>query len=263
MKTDHHYLFMAQFLGFRYSGWQRQPGQKTIEEMLWKTLNFILPDRKFKLLGAGRTDAKVSALEAAFALYLEGEPIEDLVMFVEQFNLNLPPDIKILKCIEVDKKFNIIGDCLEKEYLYFFACGSTSHPFSAPFITTVNEDLDIDLMKKGASLFIGEHYFRAYTTRDKQNRQFIRSVDSCEIITNELLKANFFPTESYILVIKAKGFLRYQVRMIMGVLFLLGKKQIDLAEIEASLQPEYDRVLTDIAPGSGLILRSLNFALEV
>ena len=51
--------------------------------------------------------------------------------------------------------------------------------------------------------------------------------------------------------------------MIMGVLFLLGKKQIELEEIEASLKTGYDRILTDIAPGSGLILRSLNFALEV
>ena len=263
MKTDNHYLFIVQFLGFRYSGWQRQPGQKTIEEMLWKTINFILPNRKFKLLGAGRTDAKVSALEAAFELYLEGDPLKDHNTFIDELNLNLPPDIKILKCIKVNKEFNIITDCIEKEYLYFFASGSKNHPFSAPFITTIHEDLDIELMKQGASLFTGEHCFRAYTTRDKENRQFIRSVDSCEIITNELLRANFFPPESYILVIKATGFLRYQVRMIMGVLFLLGKKQIELEEIEASLKTGYDRILTNIAPGSGLILRSLNFALEV
>ena len=230
--------------------------------MLFKTLEFILPDRKFKILGAGRTDAKVSALEAAFELYLEGDPLEDHKVFIDVFNRNLPSDIKVLKCNQVNEKFNIISDCLEKEYLYFFSCGSKNHPFSAPYITGINEELDIELMKQGASLFIGEHYFRAYTTRDKQNRQFIRSVRSCEIISNDLLKANFFPEESFILVIKARGFLRYQVRMIMGALFLLGRKEFDLKEIEASLKPGYDRILTEIAPGSGLILKSLNFALK-
>ena len=256
------YLFIIQFLGFRYSGWQKQPDQKTVESMLLKTLKFVLPDREFKILGAGRTDAKVSALAAAFELFLEDHPLDDIDLFIENFNYNLPADIKVLKCIEVNKKFNIIKDCLEKEYIYLFSHGNKDHPFSAPYITAVQEKLDIDLMKTGASLFIGEHNFKAYTTKDKKKSQFQRTVISCEIVENDLLKANFFPEESYMLVIKANGFLRYQVRMIMAVLFKLGKKQIDLAEIKASLEPGYNKLLTDVAPGSGLILRSLNFGIE-
>ena len=256
------YLFIIQFLGFRYSGWQKQPGQKTIESMLQKTLQFVLPDREFKILGAGRTDAKVSALAAAFELFLEDHPLDNADQFIENFNSNLPPDIKALKCIEVNKKFNIIKDCLEKEYIYFFSHGTKNHPFSAPYITAVQEKLDIDLMRTGASLFIGEHNFKAYTTRDKEKSQFHRTIISCEIMENDLLKANFFPDESYMLKIKANGFMRYQVRMIMAVLFKLGKKQTDLAEIKASLEPGYKKLLTDVAPGSGLILRSLNFSID-
>ena len=37
-----YYLVKLQFLGFRFSGWQKQPGQKTVEQMLQKTLKFIL-----------------------------------------------------------------------------------------------------------------------------------------------------------------------------------------------------------------------------
>ena len=230
--------------------------------MLFKTLGFALPERKFKILGAGRTDAKVSALEAAFELFLEGDPIEDNEAFITSFNINLPSDIKILSCIEVNNKFNIIEDCIEKEYAYFFACGTKSHPFSAPFMTSIKDELDIDLMVKGASLFVGEHNFRAYTTRDKIKSQFQRSIRSCEIVENDILKANFFPEQSYVMLIKASGFLRYQVRMIMARLFQLGRYQIDLDDIQASLKPDYDQMLTEIAPGSGLILRSLNFSIE-
>ena len=110
MKATHHYLFIIQFLGFRYSGWQRQPGQKTVESMLYKTLEFVLPNRKIRILGAGRTDAKVSALEAAFELFLEGEALNNIPEFIAIMNTNLPADIKLLKCIEVNKKFNIIED---------------------------------------------------------------------------------------------------------------------------------------------------------
>jgi len=61
----YYYLIHVQFLGFRYSGWQKQPNQKTVEGMLVKTLKFVLPNAKFKILGAGRTDARFSALNTA------------------------------------------------------------------------------------------------------------------------------------------------------------------------------------------------------
>ena len=131
-KKRNYYLLKIQFLGFRYSGWQKQPGQKTIESMLLKTLKFILPQRKFKILGSGRTDAKVSALEAAFELYLDEEPIVDLKEFLALFNKNLPPDIRILHISEVDEAFNIIQNSKEKEYVYLFSYGEKSY-FSRKF----------------------------------------------------------------------------------------------------------------------------------
>ena len=61
-----YYLVHIQYLGFRFHGWQRQPGVKTVESMVVKTLAFILGHEDFKILGAGRTDAMVSAGDAAF-----------------------------------------------------------------------------------------------------------------------------------------------------------------------------------------------------
>lgn len=262
MSSEHHYLIYVQYLGFRYSGWQKQPRQKTVEAMIIKTLNFILPERDFKILGAGRTDAKVSALQAAFKLYLKGDPVMNKSRFVEDLNKNLPADIKIVKLVDLDKKFNIISDCEEKEYLYFFSCGSKNHPFSAPFITGIIDDLDIELMKAGAKLFEGKHNYRAYTTQDKPGRNFNREVLQAKIERNQLLRANFFPDTSYIFSIRARGFLRYQVRMIMGALFQLGKHEKELEDIRKSLRPDYDGVLSEIAPGSGLVLNTLVFKTE-
>ena len=259
MNTKHYYLIRVQFLGFRYSGWQKQPGVKTVEGMLHKTLKFILPKREFKILGAGRTDAKVSAMEAAFELYLKGSPLERLSVFLEEFNYNLPADIKLLRIDEVNEKFNIINDCFQKEYTYLFSHGSKNHPFAAPFVTGISEALDIELMKTGAELFEGTHYFGSYTTRDSKNKNLKRTIEYCRIVPNELLKANFFPHISYALIIRAQGFLRYQVRMIMGALLQLGKHEIDLETIKESLQPDSDIEFGIIAPASGLMLRSLDF----
>ena len=70
------YLFKIQYLGYRFHGWQKQPNLKTVHLMVDRTLKFILQEQKFKTLGAGRTDAMVSANEAAFELFLYDKPIE-------------------------------------------------------------------------------------------------------------------------------------------------------------------------------------------
>jgi len=253
-----YYLIKLQFLGFRYSGWQKQPGQKTIEQMLLKTLNYIIPNCNFKILGAGRTDAKVSALDAAFELFID-ESIDDLEEFQILFNKNLPPDIRIKTITETSETFNIIQNSKEKEYVYLFSHGEKNHPFAAPFIANITEVLDIEAMKTAAKLFEGEHDFSVYTARLQENTKSVRTIESCEIRPNEILQANFFPKESYALHVKGKGFMRYQIRMMMGALIKLGRGELSFSDIEESLKRNTSLKLTFVAPGSGLLLNELHF----
>ena len=251
------YVIHLQFLGFRYSGWQKQPYQKTVEGMISKTLKFVLPERTFKILGAGRTDAKVSALDAAFELFLEDYPIHGFEEFLAIFNKNLPPDIRALKIYEVDASYNIIKDPKKKEYVYLFSYGEKNHPFSAPFITNIIEELNLELMQKAAKLFNGTHDFSVYTVKNQNNSKTIRTVELCEIVENTILKANFFPKRSYALRVVGKGFIRYQIRMMMGALIQLGKGELSYEEIVVSLKEANSIQLTYVAPGSGLVLNKL------
>ncbi len=254
------YLVRIQFLGFRYSGWQKQPNQKTVEQMILKTLKFVLPDRKLKILGAGRTDAKVSALNGAFELFIWDEPISDVRLFLNDFNKNLPQDIRVLELSEITEDFNIIRSSKMKEYVYLFSFGEKNHPFCAPFLTNIIEELNIDLMKQAARLFEGEHDFSAYTSRIQENTKSFRKVESCEVRKNTILEANFFPEDSYALHIQAAGFMRYQVRMIMGALIQLGRGQLSISDIKESLAVDNAVQLTYVAPGSGLLLNKLKFS---
>lgn len=254
-----HYLLRIQFLGFRFSGWQKQINEKTIEGMLVKTLKFVLPGRKFKILGAGRTDAKVSALNGAFELFLEGAPVEDATAFLGLLNINLPADIKVVNIHTTNNNFNIIKDVESKEYAYLFSFGNKNHPFAAPFIANIHQDLNINLMKEAAGLFEGEHDFSSYTVKEGKGKNNIRKVISCFLTENNILRANFFPNASYALHIQANGFIRYQVRMIMGALIQLGKGEIQLSVIKNSLKPKNDIEFSYVAPGSGLLLNKLEF----
>lgn len=258
-KERYYYLIRLQYLGYRYSGWQKQPEHKTVEGMLTKTLKFILPGLRFKILGAGRTDAKVSAMDMAFELFLDHQALTDLEHFKGEFNKNLPSDIRILSVEEVSGEFNIIKDSKAKEYVYLFSFGEKNHPFCAPFLTNILEELDIGLMIKCADLFVGTYDFSPYTARLQPNTKVFRTIDSCQIKKNTILKANFFPANSYALHISGSGFMRYQIRMIMGALIQVGKGELTFSDIQASLQGGYTTTLTYIAPGSGLMLYDLEF----
>ena len=100
----YYYLITIQYLGYRFHGWQKQPNLKTVHLMIDRTLKFILKEKSFKSLGAGRTDAMVSANEAAFELFLS-EPLHDLEKFMDEFNLNLPQDIRALNIEQVEEVY--------------------------------------------------------------------------------------------------------------------------------------------------------------
>lgn len=254
-----YYLIKIQFLGYRLHGWQHQPGLKTIEGLIKKTLKFVLGETRFKVLGASRTDAMVSGEEAAFELFVDHQPLDNTADFLVLFNKNLPPDIRALSIREVDAKFNIIQHPKIKEYIYLFAYGRKNHPFCAPILATFLGPLDVDLMREGARLFEGRHYYHNYCTKPTEHTRTYREIQKCEIVKNEMITASFFPEKTYALHVEGTGFLRNQIRLIMGTLVLLGRGELGLEEIKKSLRKDHSKPMTFIAPGSGLILNKVDF----
>ncbi|KGL64380.1 tRNA pseudouridine(38-40) synthase TruA [Polaribacter sp. Hel1_85] len=249
-----------QFLGFRFSGWQKQTNAKTLHDMVDKSLSFVFEGVNYKTIGVGRTDAKVSANTYYIQMFTDG--LVDEVFFMNSLNSNFSPDFKAISIQKVDRGFNIINVPKIKEYHYYFSFGEKNHPFAAPFLVNVDEILNVDAMMKAAKLFEGEHHFHKYCTKPSANTIFKRVIDSCEIVGNDILTANFFPEKSYILKVRGKGFLRYQIRLMMATLFEVGKGNLDLDFIEASLKEDNDRkFLRNIAPASGLQLFDIELEL--
>lgn len=257
MRGKYTYVVWIQFLGFRYSGWQRQPGQKTIEGMIAKTLTFIRPGRRFKILGASRTDAKVSAFNMAFQLISEEDLQVHLPDFINEMNVNLPPDIRVLRMHEARDGLNIIKDARKKEYVYFFSNTDHFHPFCAPFMVNFPGNIDIDLMKETALSFEGEHSFHNFTARLKEGKQVRRQILHCRITENRELTANFFPDTLYTLVVQGSGFMRYQIRMMMGALVLVGRGEMKPASIQEALKEGEKVPIPFVAPSSGLFLKNM------
>ncbi|GAB3661790.1 tRNA pseudouridine(38-40) synthase TruA [Echinicola sediminis] len=254
------YLFYIQYLGFRYHGWQKQPGVKTIQEMLQRSLKGWLGHEDFNILGAGRTDAGVSCMKGAFELF-SAEELKDLDGLLQGMNEYLPDDIKLLSVERVGSDFNIIQDVKEKEYRYHFSFGAKPHPFSSPFTVVFPEALDCSKMQAGAKLFEGERDFRNFCTKPKPETVFLRTIFRSELVEaapkNEAWEIHE-PTYSF--RVRGKGFLRNQVRLMMGALYDLGKGKLSLEELDRALEGKMDVLpLSRRAPARGLVLQEVVF----
>lgn len=259
MNYKHSYLAKIQFLGFRLHGWQKQPKVKTVHFVLDKTLKFVLgSETRFKSIGVGRTDAKVSSNEYSFQLFCDNELDKD--EFLTSFNKNSPSDIRILDIHQIkDESFNIIQHPKIKEYHYYFSNEGKNHPYAAAFMTGY-EGLDIDLMSVGANMFVGTHHFEKYCSKPTEHTKFKRTIESCSIEENTIFSASFFPETSYVLKVRGEGFLRYQIRFMMAMLVELGINAISLEEFRDTFKEGNDKKpLHVIAPGSGLHLYMIDF----
>ncbi|WP_375581107.1 tRNA pseudouridine(38-40) synthase TruA [Marivirga tractuosa] len=256
-RFDYFYLIEIQYLGFRYHGWQFQHGLKTLQGMLEKTFTFLFKDEKFKILGAGRTDAMVSAQSAYFELFVNHEL--EMEAFQKELDENLPADIKVIDIKKVNSQFNVIQDVSLKTYHYYFASVEEKYPFASPFMNCIQFPLDLSKMKEAAKLFEGEHDFKYFMVGESKNKDTVRNIKESRIEENTELTASFFPKESFVFKVKGKGFMRYQIRLMMGALIRIGRNEISLQDLENALQgnlPSFDKLN---AAASGLMVKNVEF----
>jgi len=254
---SHFYVIRIEFLGFRYHGWQKHPKLKSVQGMIDKTCEFILGHTNFKTLGSGRTDAKVSANDFALELFVLSKI--ETSSFLTDLNKNLPSDIRAKSVKEVNSEFNIIKQSKTKEYHYYFSFGDKSHPFNAPLIRDFGNELDILKMKEAAKEFEGFHNFRRYASKPSEKTIFERTILLAEIISNDQINGSFIPENSFVFKVRAKGFLTYQVRLMMGALVDVGLGKWTIKDIKASLLESDKPQIRHIAPSSGLVLHSVEF----
>jgi len=251
------YLIRIEFLGFRYHGWQKQEGFKSVHGMVDKTLSFVLNHENFRTLGCGRTDAKVSANDYAFELFAMEELIPEQLL--HRLNKNLPSDIRAKKVTTISSDFNIIQNAKRKEYRYHFSSGEKSHPFIAPLIRDFGKQLNVDLMKEAATLFSGTHNFKQYVSKPSKDTVFEREILHSSIELNIELSGSFIPAESYYFKVISRGFMRYQVRLMMAALVDVGRGIWSLEDLSESLSNPDGPQIKHVAPSSGLMLYQIDF----
>lgn len=213
------YLITFSYDGTSYHGYERQVGYKTIEEELNKALSFI-NNKKTKIVSSGRTDKGVHALAQTGHVDIDVSITE--YKLKRAMNSLLPNDIHVINTKIVDDNFHARYNVKEKKYEYKLNMGEYN-PCERNYIYQFNKKLDIDKMTDAIKDFLGVHNFKSFTPNKEKKDNYVREIYDAKItVKNDVV--------TFIFV--GNGFIKYQVRNMVGLLIQIGLGKKDKNCIE-------------------------------
>lgn len=208
---------VVQYDGSRYHGFQKQINSRTVQKEIEAVLTKI---HKYPIVihASGRTDAFVHALGQVFHFITKLDISEE--NWKMAINCMLPRDIYIKKVEIVTGEFHSRYNTKVKEYRYYIS-QDEYNPLRSQYVCFQRDPLNLEKINEAIKLFIGTHDFTSFSS-GKVEKDRVRTI--YEAYMNVCGKEIEF-------IFKGNGFLRYQIRIMMGTLIEIGKGKREVNSI--------------------------------
>jgi tRNA pseudouridine38-40 synthase len=265
-----------QYDGTNYHGWQIQPIQGsefgvrslkhkeqkknviTVQGILQETIKEITGEDT-KVIGAGRTDAGVHAIEQVASFKTSTGLPPDIIK--RALNAILPDDIRIIGVHDAESTFHPRYDAKSKIYFYVISTDRTISPFLNRYIWKIPYKLNLDEMDVAIKFLKGKHDFAAFRASGCGAKSTVRTIFNISLeVLNVInfmtagLNGNFLKIR-----IEADAFLRHMARNIVGTIIEVGKGKISKEDIKKILASKDRRFAGPAAPTKGLFLEKINY----
>ena len=232
--------------GSRYFGFQHQNDAVNIEDIILSSIKKI-DSSVDKIYGSGRTDRYVHA--RGQVIHFDSEKDIEEYKWVQAINTFLPDDIIILQAEKVSDDFHARYSAIKKEYRYYIR-----HKSYDIFYRNYAEyipNIDIECLKRNIKKLEGKHDYKGFcSAKINKEKTTIKEIYCADLIVHD---------EFLELVFIGDGFLKYQIRTMVGTLIDIatGKKaESIIEEIFVSKNPEKT---TRVLSGKGLYLISVTY----
>jgi tRNA pseudouridine38-40 synthase len=217
--------------------------QKSSKNTILGVLEHILTQLGIedKVVASGRTDRGVHA--TGQVCHVDLPPFwSDVAKLQRVLNEMLPSSIRVKKAQMVEESFHARYGATRRIYRYVIKEGE-SNPFEADFVTFL-PSFDYETLSQNIQLFQGEHDF-AY---------FMKSGSDIKTTTRSIYKAFAYKHKGFvILYFEANGFLRSQIRLMVGA--LLSRTCYEIEELLACKKKHKVKP----APSNGLYLAKIHY----
>lgn len=228
--------------GTDFSGWQRQPDRRTVQQDLEETigrLTGVVPVTN----ASGRTDAGVHALGQVVHFYTASKYSPEV--FVKALNATLPPDIRVKNAWDQPQAFHSTFDAVSKLYRYVIDNGAIANPFQLRYSYHVHQKLDVAAMHRGGQSLKGRHDFHSFETNWPNRTSSVRTITHVAVSR----MGDFVWVDA-----EADGFLYNMVRTIAGTLILVGLGRWPESRVAEALLAEDRQAAGPTAPPQGLFM---------
>lgn len=239
------YKVVFSYDGSNFYGYQVQPNLRTVQGELEKAVSFLNRKTSTLTTASGRTDKGVHALGqvAHFDLSIDID-IDKVKMGL---NSNLPEDIHIIDVVKVDSNFHARYMCKSKEYFYRINIGEYN-PIMRNYVYQLGKSINIEEMKKASNLLVGKHDFRSFVDSEDIRENTIRKIYNIDFKVDK---------DEVIVTFVGNGFMKYQVRNMVGALIQVGLGKKSVKDIEVLLESKSREKALKGAPSCGLYLNKV------
>ena len=209
------YLIRFSYDGSNFKGYQRQDGYRTVQEELEIAATKVNNLKEVKIVAVSRTDRGVHALDQV--AHLDMDVSITPYKLKRALNSNISDEIHINSVKEVSDDYFSRYHVLSKEYHYYINMGEFN-PIMRNYVYQHCYPLNVSKMRDAIQFFKGEHDFRAFVTENRVKDNCVRCIYDVSIEEkNNILDIKFV----------GNGFLRYQVRNMVGALIKVGTGKIE------------------------------------
>ena len=234
--------------GTNFSGWAKQPNQRTIQEEFEKALSTILRTPVATIV-AGRTDAGVHAKHQVLHTDIPKDSKIDNLTF--RLNQYLTDEIRVLNTAWAPVNFHARFTAQSRTYQYkIIDGGKVTAPLDRYDSVEWFRKLDINLMNFGSKLLLGEHDFVAYC-KFREGGSTVKN----------LLKFEWYRDENSILIgeIQANSFRYNMVRNLVGAAVCVGEGRFEPNWMKKVLDEKLRVSDSYVFPAKGLTLISISY----
>lgn len=211
--------------GRRFAGWQRQLGVRTVQEELERVLARVFDAERVVTHAAGRTDAGVHALGQVVSFRADRE--RDPLKLTYALNSLLPEDVACRRAEVADDRFHARFAAVGKTYRYVVLDRVARSPFLAGRAWHTRRPLDWAAVERGLAHLVGTHDFRGFCGPGCEGRNPVRTIHRAEHLPRG---------DEHHLEFDGPGFLKYQVRIMVGTLLECGLGRRDPDSLPALLR---------------------------
>ena len=231
----------VEYDGSAYSGWQRQPHARSVQEDLENAIQRIA-GQPVRIAVAGRTDAGVHATGQVVSFR---SPVpRPLRAWRDGLNSHLEGAVKVRWAREAGDDFHARHSAAARRYLYLYRTDAGPSPLRDRFAWPTSP-LDAEAMQRAGRHLLGEHDFTSFRAAGCQSQSRRRAVHR--------LRIQRF-ADLVTLDIQANAFLLRMVRNIAGALAQVGAGRRPADWLAECLAARDRRLLGKTAPPQGLYL---------